>query len=114
MTIQDVIDLIIDAVPGAPKDGSVDTVKSGDPSQAVTGIVSTFLATSAVIEQAIERGANMIITHEPTFYNHLDIRNWRFNPPFSIPGSASACGRRRLLARRGGWRGVRRLSPASR
>ena len=48
MTIQEVIDLIIATVPGAPRDDSVDTVKSSDPSQPVTGIATTFLATAAV------------------------------------------------------------------
>lgn len=81
MTIQNVIDLIIDAIPGAPQEGSVDTVKSGDPSQPVTGIVTTFLATSAVIETAISRQANLIITHEPTFYNHLDEVDWLQDDP---------------------------------
>ena len=76
MTIQDVIDLIIATVPGAPQDDSVDTVKSSDPSQPVTGIVATFLATAAVIQAAIDRRANLIITHEPTFYNHLDETEW--------------------------------------
>lgn len=81
MTIQDVIDLIIAAVPGAPQEGSVDTVKSGDPSQPVTGIVTTFLATFQVIEAAIARGANLIVTHEPTFYNHLDEVDWLEGDP---------------------------------
>ena len=76
MTIQEVIDLIIATVPGAPREGSVDTVKSSDPAQPVTGIVTTFLATSAVINAAIARGANLIITHEPTFYNHTDAVDW--------------------------------------
>lgn len=80
-TIQDVIDAIVAAVPGAPREDSVDTVKSGDPSQAVTGIVTTFIATCQVIEQAIELGANLIITHEPTFYNHRDEVEWLEGDP---------------------------------
>jgi putative NIF3 family GTP cyclohydrolase 1 type 2 len=50
----------------------VDTVKIGDPDQPVTGIVTTFLVSTAVIRQAAALGANFIITHEPTFYHHLD------------------------------------------
>ena len=30
-TIQNVIDLILDEIPDAPWDGSVDTIKSGNP-----------------------------------------------------------------------------------
>jgi putative NIF3 family GTP cyclohydrolase 1 type 2 len=75
-TIQDVIDIILEAVPGAPFEDSVDTFKSGDPTQRVTGIVTTFLASFEVIRRAIELGANLIIAHEPTFYNHRDEVDW--------------------------------------
>jgi putative NIF3 family GTP cyclohydrolase 1 type 2 len=76
MTIQHVIDTIFATVPGAPVDGTVDTVKSGDSSQEVTGIVTTFMATHQVIARTVELGANMIITHEPTYFNHLDETEW--------------------------------------
>ncbi len=71
-TIQDVIDTILAEIPGGPIQDTVDTIKTGDPNQPVTGIVTTFLASVAVIRRAVELGANFIITHEPTFYNHLD------------------------------------------
>jgi putative NIF3 family GTP cyclohydrolase 1 type 2 len=51
---------------------TVDTVKAGDPSIAVTGIATTFLDTMDVLREANRRGANLVITHEPTFYNHRD------------------------------------------
>jgi putative NIF3 family GTP cyclohydrolase 1 type 2 len=51
---------------------TIDTVKTGDPNQKVTGIVTTFQANMAVIQKTISLGANFIITHEPTFYSHLD------------------------------------------
>ena len=71
-TVYDIIQTLISAVPGAPFSGTVDTLKTGELSQEVTGIVITFLATYEVIQQAAGLGANLIITHEPTFYNHLD------------------------------------------
>ncbi|MBN2394485.1 MAG: Nif3-like dinuclear metal center hexameric protein [Anaerolineae bacterium] len=80
-TIQDVIDGILQDIPGAPLADTVDTVKSGDPSQSVTGIVTTFLASYAVIQRAAELSANLIITHEPTFYNHLDETEWLADDP---------------------------------
>ena len=52
--------------------GTVDTIKAGNPSTLVTGIATTFLDTMDVLRQANRRGANLVITHEPTFYNHLD------------------------------------------
>lgn len=72
MTIQDVIDTILSRIPGGRMAETVDTVKCGDPAQAVTGIVTTFMASTDVIHKAVALGANFIITHEPTFYNHLD------------------------------------------
>jgi len=81
LTIQQVIDTIIAAVPGAPFPDTVDTIKAGDATQEITGIIVTFLVTSETIEQAIEQGANLIIVHEPTFYNHLDKTDWLENHP---------------------------------
>jgi putative NIF3 family GTP cyclohydrolase 1 type 2 len=51
---------------------TVDTVKAGDPSAPVTGIATTFLDTMDVLREANRLGLNLVITHEPTFYNHLD------------------------------------------
>ncbi len=51
---------------------TVDTIKAGDPATPVTGIVTTFLPTFAVLQQAVAHGDNLIITHEPSFYNHRD------------------------------------------
>lgn len=76
MTIQQVMDLIWKSVPGAPFKETVDTVKAGDPSQKVTGIVTTMFATVEVIRKAIALKANFIIAHEPTFYNHQDQTDW--------------------------------------
>lgn len=75
-TIQQAIDTLIASVPGAPFSDTVDTVKVGNASQELRGIVITFLATCDVIEQAAKLGANLIITHEPTFYNHPDQTDW--------------------------------------
>ena len=79
-TIREIIDHII-AQCGPINPDTVDTVKSGDPSKACTGIVCTFLATTEVIKEAIAKGANLIITHEPTYYNHLDETGWLENDP---------------------------------
>lgn len=51
---------------------TVDTFKAGDPKVRVTGIATTFAATLDVLQRAAASGKNLIITHEPTFYNHLD------------------------------------------
>ena len=51
---------------------TVDTFKAGDPETRVTGIATTMMATYDVLVRAAASGKNLIITHEPTFYSHLD------------------------------------------
>jgi putative NIF3 family GTP cyclohydrolase 1 type 2 len=51
---------------------TVDTFKAGNPDTPVRGIAVTMMATMDVLERAAASGNNLIITHEPTFYNHLD------------------------------------------
>src|SRR5689334_5755241 len=79
LTIQQAIDSIIAAVPNAPFAETVDVIKLGDPSQAVRGVITTFMATYEVIQKAVQLNANFIIAHEPMFYNHLDKTDWLQN-----------------------------------
>jgi putative NIF3 family GTP cyclohydrolase 1 type 2 len=51
---------------------TVDTIKAGDPATPVTGIVTTFTPTMAVLRKAVAEHKNLIVTHEPSFYNHPD------------------------------------------
>ena len=51
---------------------TVDTFKAGDPRAPVTGIAVTMMATLDVLQRAAANGQNLIITHEPTFYDHQD------------------------------------------
>lgn len=52
---------------------SVDTVKAGDSSTIAKGIVTTSVATMAVLQQAVKAGANIVITAQPTFYARADV-----------------------------------------
>ncbi len=71
-TAAEVMERVIAATGAAAPAHTVDTLKAGDPNTAVTGIVTTFMDTYAVLERAVASGKNLIITHEPTFYNHSD------------------------------------------
>ena len=72
LTANDVVEQIKAHV-GVPWNSeTVDTFKAGDPNAKVTGIAVTMMATLDVLQRAAARGDNLIITHEPTFYNHLD------------------------------------------
>ena len=68
----DVMQRIIAATGATPPKDTVDTLKAGDPDTPVTGIVTTFMDTYPVLVKAVASGKNLIITHEPTFYNHPD------------------------------------------
>jgi putative NIF3 family GTP cyclohydrolase 1 type 2 len=62
-------------------ENTVDQLITGSPNQTVTGIFVTFMPTQHVIEQAIQRGANLIIAHEPPFYNHHSHTDWLTDDP---------------------------------
>ncbi|MBM3215568.1 hypothetical protein FJZ36_11715 [Candidatus Poribacteria bacterium] len=53
-------------------ESTVDTLKSGSPDVAIKGIVVAWMSTTRSLERALERGCNVFITHEPTYYNHHD------------------------------------------
>jgi putative NIF3 family GTP cyclohydrolase 1 type 2 len=72
LTATEVMNRIILATGAAPPSDTVDTLKAGDPNTVVTGIATTFMDTYPVLEKAVADGKNLIITHEPTFYNHRD------------------------------------------
>jgi len=76
LTIQELIQKIQSELPEAMPGDTVDTLKSGDGSRPIQGIVTTFIATWEVIQKAAELGANLIITHEPTYFNHRDETAW--------------------------------------
>lgn len=56
-----------------PPDPTCDTVKSGDPEKIIKKVGVTMFATVDVIKQASAWGADMLIVHEPTYYDHYDV-----------------------------------------
>jgi putative NIF3 family GTP cyclohydrolase 1 type 2 len=51
---------------------TVDVIKEGAPETPVKGIVTSMFATMDVLKQAVSKNCNLIIVHEPLYYNHLD------------------------------------------
>ena len=60
---------------------TVDTFKSGNPDDVVTGVVVSMFANMETLRQAVAKNCNLIIVHEPTFYNHLDKTDMLENNP---------------------------------
>ena len=49
-----------------------DTIKAGDPNAEVTKVAVSMFATVDIVRQAKDWGAELLIVHEPTYYNHWD------------------------------------------
>ncbi len=71
MTARDVFERIR-TLGGEVDENTVDTCKIGNLSREVTKLAVCFIATPQVIRAASAWGAQMILTHEPTFYTHDD------------------------------------------
>lgn len=76
VTAGQLIQRIKDHAGGSWSGPTVDTIKAGDPNTVATGVATTFLDTYSVLERAAQAGKNLIVTHEPTFYNHQDETKW--------------------------------------
>ncbi len=53
-------------------EGGVDRIIVGEGTTQVTGIATTMMATFDAMKAAVAAKANLIITHEPTWWSHLD------------------------------------------
>ena len=83
LTANQIIDMIKSKVTCPWSDTTVDTFKAGNPAEAVTGIAVCMFADMKVLKQAADSKCNLIITHEPIFYNHLDeTKNLQNDPVF--------------------------------
>lgn len=51
-----------------------DTIKSGSPDTELKKVAVTCIANVDTIKNAIEWGADLLITHEPTYYDHMEVR----------------------------------------
>ncbi|MDO4333234.1 MAG: Nif3-like dinuclear metal center hexameric protein [Eubacteriales bacterium] len=76
MKVREIVTGIISRCGMEPLAETCDRIIEGSPDREVTGIVTTFMATVDVIEQAHRLGANFIITHEPTYFTGDDRKDW--------------------------------------
>lgn len=71
-TAEQVITTIIKNTGSSAIPNTVDVFKEGDPQAPVTGIITCMFATMDVLKQAVAEHCNLLIVHEPLYYNHLD------------------------------------------
>ena len=81
LSANQIIDLIKKNVTCHWSAQTVDTFKSGNPDDIVTGVAVCMFANMEVLKQAVANNCNLIITHEPTFYSHLDETKTLENDP---------------------------------
>ena len=83
MNVGEVIQAVIrkTGVTPFPEGKTADRLMAGSPEQQVTRIGSTFMATVDVIRRARERGVDLIITHEPTWFTGADDTDWLREDP---------------------------------
>jgi putative NIF3 family GTP cyclohydrolase 1 type 2 len=72
-TAREIIAAIQHEIPIGWDQPTVDTFKAGNPDTQINGIAVTMMATMDVLQHAAAHGDNLIITHEPTFFDHLDV-----------------------------------------
>jgi putative NIF3 family GTP cyclohydrolase 1 type 2 len=75
-----------------PWPGTVDTLKIGNPKWPLRGVVTTFMPTMGVLQKAARLGANLVVTHEPLWYDHRDETAW-------LRGDPVYAAKRRFLVR---------------
>lgn len=86
-TAAEVIALIIKSTGSPIIPNTVDVIKEGNPETPVTGIVTSMFATMEVLKKAVAEKCNLIIVHEPLYYNHLDQTSQFQNDPVYLEKS---------------------------
>ncbi|MBS4209342.1 Nif3-like dinuclear metal center hexameric protein [Bacillus sp. FJAT-50079] len=76
--VRDVVDQLIK--PAQKLEPTVDRLIAGNEQVPIKGMATTFIATQHVIQQAIDLGVNLLITHEGIYYRHHE--QWLNDPVY--------------------------------
>lgn len=60
---------------GGEYEKTCDTLKAGSPDKEVKKIAVSMFATPELVRRAAQWGADLLIVHEPTYYNHMDVHS---------------------------------------
>lgn len=72
MTAKEIMKFMFDYAECGDVSGTCDTLKAGDPEVQVNKVAVSMFATPEVVKKVSEWGAQLLIVHEPTYYNHWD------------------------------------------
>jgi len=76
MNVREVVETVLAINGGRKFEQTCDQLIEGNWESRVTGVITTFMATVDVIRRAVKTGANLIITHEPTYFTGADRLEW--------------------------------------
>ncbi len=74
MNVRELNDALCSLMPALNQEHSVDQVIYGDPGMEIKGVAVCWLPSLSAIREAAGSGANVVVTHEPTFYDHFEFR----------------------------------------
>jgi len=74
MRAAEILDHFLSRAPWVDRERTVDRIIIGDPDKDVARVLVTWMPSLAAVRAAIDGGYDMLMCHEPTFYDHLDQR----------------------------------------
>lgn len=80
MTAQQISEALHALWPHCDPSKTVDRVIAGDPQREAKGVAVCWMPYSSTLREAAERGANIVVAHEPTFFDHFELRNQPGHP----------------------------------
>ena len=77
----DILNAFLDRADWVDRANTVDRIIIGDPEKEVRSALVTWISSLAAVRAAIARHADMLVTHEPTFYVHRqEHEKWEASP----------------------------------
>lgn len=70
LTARQVVERLDAHIGAPPRETTVDGILAGDPDTPVRGVAVTMMATLDVLQRAAARGLDLVITHEPLYFDH--------------------------------------------
>lgn len=90
VTVNDVLARMRGRIGTEWREGGVDRIVAGSGDTVVTGIATTMMGTFDALKGAVARKANLVITHEPTWWSHPDLLDGLADDPLYKVKSAYA------------------------
>ena len=72
MKVKDINEHFLSRAPWVNRANTVDRIKAGDPDKEVARCAVAWIPSLEAIRRAVEMGVDLLVCHEPTFYDHFD------------------------------------------